>query len=143
MRRKLELVFIVTIISINIYFFSFDWGLMLKWNVYVPNFNNISYTKLNEPGFKIMVKRYSILQYKSKFKKRLISYNNWKKFDLEKYEDDLDNIDSILNWLDVPTDKRPNYKEDFRYIFKRGEDNANLFLLYSEENGVIYIIEES
>lgn len=143
MRKKLELIFIIIIVGINIYLFFFDIDLMIEWNTYIPCFNNISYTKLNDPSLRIFTKKYSILHYNSNLKKMLVRSKNWKKLDAYMYEEYLKDIIDTLDWLEVPIEKRPSYKNDFVYIYKKGKDNNYLFMIYSDKEGILYIIEES
>ncbi len=142
MRIKVAIMTILVVILSNIYLFAFNFNLLVEWEVYIPVVANLKYTKLSEPSFPLSPDVYKIYEFNNPLKKSMVMHNDWNEFNNDSKLDIKEKATDILDYLEVPNSKRPNFDKTFKYIFKE-KNYEELYLFYFEDVNIIYMISRS
>lgn len=142
MRIKVAIMIILIVILSNIYLFAFNFNLLVEWNVYIPVVANLKYIKLSEPSFPLAPDVYKVYEYSNPLKKSMVMNNDWNEFNNDSKLDIKEKAVDILDYLEVPNSKRPDFDKAFKYIFKE-KNYEELYLFYFEDVDIIYMISRS
>lgn len=139
MRIKVAIMTILVVILSNIYLFAFNFNLLVEWKIYLPVVANLKYSEISEPSFPLAPSIYKVYEYKNPLKKYMIKCNEWHEVDNNFDSDIIKKSTDILDFLEVPNSKRPNFDKKFKYIFKQ-KKYKELYLFYFEDVDIIYMI---
>lgn len=134
-------IFIIGIVIVILYFQainnSYSNVIYANWGIKLPKAYSEIYSAYSGASFHGDGQRYHIFQYKDKWK--IDSSLVWK------YEKNLDieyEIIKILNSLNVSDSNMPDFKKQYKYYVKTKDDCSIIYLVFFNDTGKLYIIED-
>ncbi|SKA89328.1 hypothetical protein SAMN05443428_109109 [Caloramator quimbayensis] len=109
----------------------------LNWSVKLPKPYKEIYRIDSGSSFHGDGQRYHIFEYKNK--NDIQNKLNWKDTKNPEIESE---INSVLDRLNVEEIKRPDFDKKYKYYFKIKEDHSKIYLIFYDDIGKLYIIED-
>lgn len=109
----------------------------LNWSIKLPKPYKEIYSVDSGASFHGDGQRYHVFEYKNKnVIENKLNWTDTKNPDIES------KIDNILDSLNVANTNRPDFDKKYKYYFKIEEDNSTIYLIFTDETGKLYIIED-
>lgn len=108
----------------------------LNWKINLPNKYEEIYSTDSGPSFNGDGERYHIFQYKRE--EGIGVFSSW---DSNKNREMEKKVKDILYSLEVPKDKKPNFKKHYYYCTRNKHGNSDIYLIYFRDTKELFIIE--
>ncbi|MCX7883623.1 MAG: hypothetical protein N2448_01105 [Caloramator sp.] len=109
----------------------------LNWSIKLPKPYKEIYSVESGASFHGDGQRYHVFEYKNKNDiENKLNWTDTKNPDIES------KIDTILDSLNVANTNRPDFDKKYKYYFKVKEDNSKIYLIFYDDIGKLYIIED-
>lgn len=108
-----------------------------NWSIELPNSYKEIYSIDSGASFHGDGERYHIFEYKNKKDiDILLNWENNKNIAIESA------IEKVLNNLNVAQVNRPNFKDEYKYYFKAGDDSSKVYFIFVPNTKMLYVIED-